>query len=1074
MKRLIPLMLTACMLSPVAGQTSGFKNIHRNPAGTAHPNLNFTRINGSKALKSTAAPAGGARIAKGLPRQALTDRKIIWYKNRPVFIETALPAEKAMAAPGDQFFAFMESVKSVTGIAEPAKAFVISDIRTDNEGFTHVRTNRTYNGIPLYGAEPVLHIGKGKQRLTGSVGTITGNLASVPVITREAALERVRNDLQTLTVVREFSEKERKLLGYEQPAISLVYYETGDNQIALTWAVEIRPNVVEVWKYFVDALTGQVLLKFNNTNSDGPATATAVDLNGVSRTIDTYLESGTYYLADVSEAMYNATTGDGMILTLDAGNTSTSDLNYNYITSAGNTWNHPAAVSAHFNATRTYEYLVSTFSRNSLNAQGGSIISFVNVAEDDGSSMENAFWNGKAVFYGNGGTYFKPLAGALDVAAHELGHGVVSNTANLDYNGQSGAMNEGFADIFGSMVDREDWNIGEDITKTSFSPSGSLRNMADPHNQGTSANPYWQPAHTSEMYLGSADNGGVHMNSGIINHAFYRYATAITKNKAEQVFYRALTNYLTKTSQFIDLRVAVIQSATDLYGAGSNEVVKAGEAFTAVGINDDQPTEPGTDYETNPGQDYLLTYDTNPLNSDRLWRSSTSGTNFVPLTATDMKGKVSVTDDGSAALFVSLDDKIRVLSTDPNDPQEFDLSDEAFFDNVAISKDGNRLAAISTEVDASIYVYDFVSQQWSTFTLYNPTTSESGVQAGGVLYADAIEFDHTGEYLIYDACNQLNSNSFDDITYWDIGFIRVWDNATQAFGDGQISKLYGSLPENVSIGNPVFSKNSSDIIAFDYFDETNDEYAVLGVDLTTGDLDVIATNTILGFPSFSKNDDRIAYSAITVSDEEVVAAVDLGDNKISAAGNPVMLVEYAKWPVYYATGSRPLGLEPVSNFSADLRTGSAPLKVQFFDLSANEPTGWNWTFQGGTPATSTAQNPSVTYSTPGTYKVTLVAANAFGNNTNAKTAYIVVTATTGIPEGTRVKPVAYPNPVSGTLHIAGAGERFELRITDLDGRLLKEATNQESVDVSSLPSGLYLLEIRTEERTVRQKIFIRP
>ena len=111
-------------------------------------------------------------------------------------------------------------------------------------------------------------------------------------------------------------------------------------------------------------------------------------------------------------------------MTLDANYTSTSNLDYKYVTSTNNTWSQRNAVSAHNNATRAFRYFKDTFGRNSLNDKGGNIISFVNVTEDDGSSMENAFWNGKAVFYGNGGTTFTSLAGALDVAAHELGHGV--------------------------------------------------------------------------------------------------------------------------------------------------------------------------------------------------------------------------------------------------------------------------------------------------------------------------------------------------------------------------------------------------------------------------------------------------------------------------------------------------------------------------------------------------------------------------------------------------------------------------------------------------------------------------
>ena len=164
------------------------------------------------------------------------------------------------------------------------------------------------------------------------------------------------------------------------------------------------------------------------------------------------------------------------------------------------------------------------------------------------------------------------------------------------------------------------------------------------------------------------------------------------------------------------------------------------------------------EYDPNPGQEYLLSYDTDDADPATLYRSSVTGTNFEGLSNTDMKGKVSVTDDGSAAVFVSTDSKIKVINPDPADAGEEFLSDEAFFDNVAVSKDGKRLAAISIEADTSIYVYDFDGAEWYKFRLYNPTTSESNTNAGGVLFADAIEFDISGEYLIYDAYNELNSD----------------------------------------------------------------------------------------------------------------------------------------------------------------------------------------------------------------------------------------------------------------------------------------------------------------------------
>jgi len=197
-----------------------------------------------------------------------------------------------------------------------------------------------------------------------------------------------------------------------------------NNSFSLAYEVEARPNFIEIWKYFIDAHTGEILKSFNATNSDGPASTTAYDLNNTLRPINTYLENGTYYMVDISEAMFNSTKFEGAIYTFNANNTSTRNLDYAYINSTNNTWNNKTAVSAHANTMASYKYFYTTFGRNSLNGNGGNIMSFINVTEDDGSSMDNAFWNGEAAFYGNGST-FKPLAGAQDVISHELGHGVV-------------------------------------------------------------------------------------------------------------------------------------------------------------------------------------------------------------------------------------------------------------------------------------------------------------------------------------------------------------------------------------------------------------------------------------------------------------------------------------------------------------------------------------------------------------------------------------------------------------------------------------------------------------------------
>lgn len=198
--------------------------------------------------------------------------------------------------------------------------------------------------------------------------------------------------------------------------------------------------------------------------------------------------------------------------------------------------------------------------------------------------------------YGDGdGSYMVPLSAGLDVAAHEMTHGVITNSANLQYRFQSGALNESFADIFGALIDSEDWEVGEDIMGPGAKADGrvSLRSLSDPSKYPVKADyvPYGDgkgnyPSHMDEYYdlPRSLDNGGVHINSSITNHAAYLIGEKIGKEKLGQIFYRALTVYLTPTSDFSDARRAIVQSAADIYGEASAEAKATAEGFDSVGI----------------------------------------------------------------------------------------------------------------------------------------------------------------------------------------------------------------------------------------------------------------------------------------------------------------------------------------------------------------------------------------------------------------------------------------------------------------------------------------------------------
>jgi hypothetical protein len=156
------------------------------------------------------------------------------------------------------------------------------------------------------------------------------------------------------------------------------------------------------------------------------------------------------------------------------------------------------------------------------------------------------------------------------------------------------------------------------------------------------------------------------------------------------------------------------------------------------------------------------------------------------------------------------------------------------------------------------------------------------------------------------------NNNGANVDFWDVGVIRVWDNASNSWGDGKIEKVFTSLPEGVSIGNPSLSKNSPYIIAFDYFNNSDNSYAILGTNLETGETATIYENNDLGFPNYSKLDDVVVFGT-QYNGDEVVAEIAMQPDKINSTGDAYLLINVAKWPVWYATGDRNLmGVEEIT------------------------------------------------------------------------------------------------------------------------------------------------------------------
>ncbi len=253
-----------------------------------------------------------------------------------------------------------------------------------------------------------------------------------------------------------------------------------------------------------------------------------------------------------------------------------------------------AVNEAYDGAGATYDLYEQAYGRNSIDGRGMRLDSSVHY----GSGYDNAFWNGTQMVYGDGdGKLFERFTKSVDVIGHELTHGVTAHEANLDYHDQPGALNESFSDVFGSLVKQRvlnqkapeaDWLIGEGL----FTPrvhGAALRSMKAP---GTAyddpvlgKDP--QPANMKGYVSGPQDDGGVHVNSGIPNHAFYLAAVAIggfAWEKAGKIWYVALTDRLRHDSDFAAAAHLTAAAAADLFGAGGKEETAVREAWRAVGV----------------------------------------------------------------------------------------------------------------------------------------------------------------------------------------------------------------------------------------------------------------------------------------------------------------------------------------------------------------------------------------------------------------------------------------------------------------------------------------------------------
>jgi len=470
-------------------------------------------------------------------------------------------------------------------------------------GRTHERADQYYRGVRVFGGDVA------RQLRDGATESVFGTLYEGINVDPNPSIDE---------------DRARELLGGRlgltidagTPA-ELVVLPLDAGGYALTWRIRVVSRR-DTRQYFVSAQTGATLFDYSDRKTQS-AVGRATGVLGDTKKISVRASSGQFQTRDdlrppdieTYDMKGDPARTDNVLI--GRVNLSSNDLG----SDADNDWTDGAIGDAHIYAGYTYDYYFKRFGRRGLNNADLRMQNLVHPVRRADINIYgdlypdffvNAFYDGGGVMvFGEGlppnftldGQTIDFFSGALDIVAHELSHGVTEYTSNLIYRNESGALNEAFSDIMGTAVEfffqppgngplKADYLMGEDVIRP-----GGTRSAENPGVNG-------DPDHYSKRFLGSADNGGVHINSTIASHAFYLAIEGGTnrtsglsvqgvgganREQVEKVFYRGFTQLMPANSTFSVARAATIQAARDLYGNNSAAERAVSQAWTAVGVN---------------------------------------------------------------------------------------------------------------------------------------------------------------------------------------------------------------------------------------------------------------------------------------------------------------------------------------------------------------------------------------------------------------------------------------------------------------------------------------------------------
>lgn len=436
----------------------------------------------------------------------------------------------------------------------------VEELRRDEVGFLHARYRQQRDGLPVVGGDFMLHVND-----QGQVFAVNGAAPPMPEI-REATVSP--QEASDATAQR-----------YEGAVV-----DSGE-PVEVYVVASFDQRLYRAW---------QVTVEGTRTLQDGSEELVHDDV---------FIDAYNGGVLDVHPHVHVIK----QIGIYDAMNNDTGSAEYLGQTAEELPETDNAAWGAWENANLAYDCLSEVFGRDSFDGRGQVIRSVVHF----GTRYNNAFWypGANIMYYGDGdGELFGNLAESYDVTVHEMSHAVTTYSANLTYMNESGALNESFSDIMASVcetwhrgvVNGDTWRVGESVF-TPGTPGDALRYMNHPTVDGYSTDYY------PTRYQGSEDNGGVHLNSGISNLAFYLMAqggshprnltsidvTPVGMDRAAQIFYRAMVYYMTPSTTFSQARAATAQAALDLYDEETAQRVHA--AWSAVGVEAAPVVDPVSD-----------------------------------------------------------------------------------------------------------------------------------------------------------------------------------------------------------------------------------------------------------------------------------------------------------------------------------------------------------------------------------------------------------------------------------------------------------------------------------------------